>query len=195
MHRATLVCPQCSLRKIRHSERRGVGAQGGGVIFNLKFSCYFLIVFVISCFLSPLSRSHYHPPSWKFLTWSDGMQCCCYQPSCVVSQQSWFMLFFFCVINCPISPPSVLLVVDDLGADGAVTTDVLRIVGGGGCCFVLFLFFFKTFSFANNLALITPSEICRFQPPFSSSNTYSFYHTNVYWEYPELEWLWLRTCK
>ena len=47
--------------------------------------------------------------------WSDGMRCCrsdwpglflfcCCQPSCVVSQQSWFGLFF-CFINFPILPP------------------------------------------------------------------------------------------
>ena len=47
-----------------------------------------------------------------FVRWSDGMRCCrsdwpglclfcCYQPSCVNSQQSWFVLFF-CFINFPI---------------------------------------------------------------------------------------------
>ena len=53
-----------------------------------------------------------------YVRWSDGMQCCrsdwpglclfwCYQPLCVVSQQSWFWLFLcYKFSNLPPPPPS-----------------------------------------------------------------------------------------
>ena len=72
--------------------------------FVLFFFCFFFCFFFYK-FLILHTHTHTHT------RWSDGMRCCgsyfsglllfcCYQPSCVVSQQSWF-----CFMNFPISPP------------------------------------------------------------------------------------------